>query len=131
MTVYKFTSIDRVLEFIKPLLVEGRYSVSIKTVYEEYPFEVTVEEIKENDIVVQKGVVKLSEKSMEILKAKKELKEENKELKELVEKYRQAVDKCLHITFMGGDCEVNTIGEYATLVDGYLTDLGGLAKWKN
>ena len=29
----------------------------------------------ENDIVVQKGVVKLSKKSMEILKAKKEIKE--------------------------------------------------------
>lgn len=57
--------------------------------------------------------------------------EENKELKELVEKYRQAVDKCLHITFMGGGCEVNTIGQYATLVDGYLTDVEGLAKWKN
>lgn len=56
MTVYKFTSIDRVLEFIKPLLVEGRYSVSVRTFYKEYPreysidyFEVTVEEIKEND----------------------------------------------------------------------------------
>lgn len=56
---------------------------------------------------------------------------ENKELKELVEKYRQAVDKCLHITFMGGGCEVNTIGQYATLVDGYLTDVEGLAKWKD
>jgi hypothetical protein len=29
----------------------------------------------ENDIVVQKGVVKLSKKSIEILKAKKEIKE--------------------------------------------------------
>ena len=57
--------------------------------------------------------------------------DENKELKELIEKYRQAVDKCLHITFMGGGCEVNTIGQYATLVDGYLTDVEGLAKWKN
>lgn len=57
--------------------------------------------------------------------------EENKELKELVEKYRQATDKILHITFMGGGCEVNTIGQYATLVDGYLTDVEGLAKWKN
>ena len=56
---------------------------------------------------------------------------ENTTLKELVEKYRQAVDKCLHITFMGGGCEVNTIGQYATLVDGYLTDVEGLAKWKN
>ena len=61
----------------------------------------------------------------------KELEKENTELKELIEKYRQAVDKCLHITFMGGGCEVNTIGQYATLVDGYLTDVEGLAKWKN
>jgi hypothetical protein len=60
-----------------------------------------------------------------------ELEKENTTLKELVEKYRQAVDKCLHITFMGGGCEVNTIGQYATLVDGYLTDVEGLAKWKN
>ena len=54
MTVYKFTSIDRVLEFIKPLLVEGNYKVSIKTLYKEFPreyqidyFEVTVEESKQ------------------------------------------------------------------------------------
>lgn len=60
-----------------------------------------------------------------------ELEQENAELKELIEKYRQAVDKCLHITFMGGGCEVNTIGQYATLVDGYLTDVEGLAKWKD
>jgi len=58
------------------------------------------------------------------------LEKENAELKELIEKYRQAVDKCLHITFMGGGCEVHTIGQYATLVDGYLTDVEGLAKWK-
>lgn len=60
-----------------------------------------------------------------------DLRKENAKLKELVEKYRQAVDKCLHITFMGGGCEVNTIGQYATLIDGYLTDVEGLAKWKN
>ena len=60
-----------------------------------------------------------------------ELEKENAEQKALIEKYRQAVDKCLHITFMGGGCEVNTIGQYATLVDGYLTDVEGLAKWKN
>lgn len=55
MTVYKFTSIDRVLKFIEPLLVEGKYNVSAKTFYKEYPreymidyFEVTVKEIKEN-----------------------------------------------------------------------------------
>ena len=54
MTVYKFKSIDRTLEFIKPLLIEGKHSVRVKTFYEEYPreysidyFEVAVEEIKE------------------------------------------------------------------------------------
>lgn len=54
MTKYKFTSIDRTLEFIKPLLVEGKHSVSLRTFNKEYPretqidyFEVTVKEIKE------------------------------------------------------------------------------------
>lgn len=56
--------------------------------------------------------------------------EQVEELQALVEKYRQATDKILHITFMGGGCEVQTIGQYATLVDGYLTDVEGLAKWK-
>lgn len=53
MTVYKFTSIDRTLEFIKPLLVEGNYTVYVKTFYKEYPretmidyYEVTVKEIE-------------------------------------------------------------------------------------
>ena len=73
----------------------------------------------------------LSEHILELQKDKGELVDENKELKDLVEKYRQATDKILHITFMGGGCEVNTIGQYATLVDGYLTDVEGLAKWKN
>ena len=43
---------DRTLEFIKPLLVEGNYRVSVRAFYEEFPrlidyFEVTVEEIEE------------------------------------------------------------------------------------
>ena len=53
MTVYKFTSIDRTLDFIKPLLVEGKHRVSIRTFYKGFPretmidyFEVTVEEIE-------------------------------------------------------------------------------------
>ena len=53
MTVYKFTSIDRTLEFIRPLLIEGKHRVSVRTFYKEYPretmidyFEVTVEEIE-------------------------------------------------------------------------------------
>lgn len=57
MTTYKFTTIQRVLEFIEPLLLEGKHSVNIKTFYEEYPreysidyFEVTVKEIKENEL---------------------------------------------------------------------------------
>lgn len=77
------------------------------------------------------GYNKANEEMQEQIEATYKLFEENKELKELVEKYRQAIDKCLHITFMGGGCEVNTIGQYATLVDGYLTDVEGLAKWKN
>ena len=51
MIDYKFTSIDRTLEFIKPLLVEGNHSVHIRTFYKKYPreydidyFEVTVKE---------------------------------------------------------------------------------------
>lgn len=54
MAVYKFTSIDRTLEFVGPLLVEGKHSVGLKPFYKEYPcetqieyFEVTVTEIKE------------------------------------------------------------------------------------
>ena len=53
MTVYKFRTIDRTLEFIRPLLLEGKHMVSVKTFYKEYPreysidyFEVTVEEIE-------------------------------------------------------------------------------------
>lgn len=53
MTVYKFTSIDRTLDFIKSLIVEGKWQVSVKTFYEEFPseividyYEVTVKEIE-------------------------------------------------------------------------------------
>lgn len=53
MTVYKFTSLDRTLEFIKSLIVEGTYIVSARAFYKEYPreyqidyFEVTVKEIE-------------------------------------------------------------------------------------
>lgn len=53
MTVYKFTAIDRTLEFMKSLLVEGDYIVSARAIYKEFPwetmidyFEVTVEEIE-------------------------------------------------------------------------------------
>lgn len=52
MTVYKFTSIDRTLEFIRPLLIEGKYSVNVRTFYKDYPreydidhFEVAVKEL--------------------------------------------------------------------------------------
>lgn len=61
----------------------------------------------------------------------KELEEENKKLKEKVEKYREAVDKCLHITFIGAGCQVHTIPEFACLIDEYLIDVEGLAFWKN
>ena len=53
MTVYKFKSLDRALEFIKSLIVEGNYRVSARAFYQEYPretmidyYEVTVEEIE-------------------------------------------------------------------------------------
>ena len=53
MTVYKFTSIDRTLEFISPLIIEGNYIVSVRAFYKEYPretiidyYEVTVKEIE-------------------------------------------------------------------------------------
>lgn len=56
MAVYKFTALDRVLDFVAPLLVEGKYSVGLRTFYKEYPretqieyFEVTVTEVKENE----------------------------------------------------------------------------------
>ena len=56
MTVYKFTTIDRTLEFIRPLLIEGKHRVSVRTFYKEYPretmidyFEVTVEENEEHE----------------------------------------------------------------------------------
>ena len=32
---YKFTSIDRTIEFIKPLLVEGDKQVEVKTIFED------------------------------------------------------------------------------------------------
>ena len=32
---FEFTSIDRTLEFIKPLLVEGRKKVIVKTIFED------------------------------------------------------------------------------------------------
>ena len=53
MTEYKFTTIDRTLEFIKPLIVEGNHRVSVRAFYKEYPretmidyYEVTVKEIE-------------------------------------------------------------------------------------
>lgn len=56
MAVYKFTAMDRVLEFVAPLLVEGKHSLGLRTIYKEFPwehtidyFEVTVTEIKENE----------------------------------------------------------------------------------
>ena len=53
MTVYKFTTIDRTLEFMKSLIVEGNYRVSARAFFKKYPwettidyYEVTVEEIE-------------------------------------------------------------------------------------
>lgn len=104
---------------------------------------VTMQKIQEENLKLRKAYNLCDEANInlkeEIKALRKELnerswmnlEEELTETKELIEKYRQAVDKCLHITFMGGGCEVNTIGQYATLVDGYLTDVEGLDKWKN
>ena len=41
-TQYEFTSIENVLDFIKPLLVEG-YKISTETVFQEFPREYLVE----------------------------------------------------------------------------------------
>lgn len=61
----------------------------------------------------------------------KELEEENEKLEEKLEKYRKAVDKCLHITFIGPGSEVHSVPEFASLVDSYLTEVEGLPVWKN
>lgn len=61
----------------------------------------------------------------------KELEEENEKLEEKLEKYRKAVDKCLHITFIGPGSEVHSVPEFASLVDSYLTEVEGLPFWKN
>ena len=87
----------------------------------------TIKELSKENINLKKQIADIKANCDFALEGKDV---EIKELKALLEKYRQATDKILHITFMGGGCEVNTIGQYATLVDGYLTDVEGLAKWK-
>lgn len=57
--------------------------------------------------------------------------EQNEQLKDLLEKYREAVRKCLTITFMGAGCGVHSMAQYSFLVDKYLTEVEGLAFWKN
>lgn len=98
------------------------------------PREKHIAELKKQLDLKEKALSKAKKETKRIAdrvnKDKRRLIRRKAELEELVEKYRQAVDKCLHITFMGGGCEVNTIGQYATLVDGYLTNVEGLAKWK-
>ncbi len=39
---YEFNSILNVMDFVKPLIVEG-YSVAINTVYQEIPFENSID----------------------------------------------------------------------------------------
>jgi len=107
--------------------MKNRISMALKDPILQQGFECICKNLAE----LEKAYNEAEELLDKQIEATYKLFEENKELKELVEKYRQAVDKCLHITFMGGGCEVNTIGQYATLVDGYLTDVEGLAKWKN
>lgn len=55
--IYKFTTIDRTLEFIRPLLLEGKHSVSVRTFYKEYPREYSIDyfEVKVNEIDEEKG----------------------------------------------------------------------------
>lgn len=54
MTEYKFRNLLNALDFIKPLVIEGKYKITITTKYKEYPREysidyisVVVEQIKE------------------------------------------------------------------------------------
>lgn len=118
----------RIAELEKELKAEKEYSATLRKEIDEFTNSHTLcAKYKE----LEKAYNEAEEFLDKQIEATYKLFEENKELKNLVEKYRQAVDKCLHITFMGGGCEVNTIGQYATLVDGYLTDVEGLAKWKN
>ena len=111
-------------------LPEGYSLAFIETALVEFAEQET-KNLEELNTHLNNTCKELAHQANELQKDKENLIDENKELKELVEKYRQATDRILHITFMGGGCEVQTIGQYATLVDGYLTDVEGLAKWKN
>lgn len=90
-------------------------------------------------IVANEVLVFSKEKIIELLnyityatsKIINEQKQENEQLKDLLEKYREAVRKCLTITFMGAGCDVHSIAQYSFLVDKYLTEVEGLAFWKN
>lgn len=57
MTVYKFTTIDRTLEFIKPLVLEGNYIVSVRTFYQDFPRETHIDhyEVMIREIDEEKG----------------------------------------------------------------------------
>ena len=44
---YEFDSILNVMDFVKPLLVEG-YSVAINTVYEKVPFDYRIDKFEVN-----------------------------------------------------------------------------------
>ena len=44
---YEFNSLQNVMDFVKPLLVEG-YSVAINTVYKDIPFENCIDKFEVN-----------------------------------------------------------------------------------
>ena len=44
---YEFNSLYNVMDFVKPLLIEG-YSVAINTVYKEVPFENSIDKFEVN-----------------------------------------------------------------------------------
>ena len=57
MTVYKFTTIDRTLEFIRPLVIEGNHIVSVRTFYQDFPRETLIDhyEVMVKEIDEEKG----------------------------------------------------------------------------
>ena len=61
---YEFKSICNVMDFVKPLIVEG-YSVAINTVYEAIPFENSIDKFTvDGDQVAIDGFDEVTYKSM-------------------------------------------------------------------
>jgi len=51
MTEYKFKYLANAMDFIKPLVVEGDYKLTITTKYKEYPRESSIDYIS---VIVEK-----------------------------------------------------------------------------